>query len=377
MKTLESKKILGVASLTRHGARAPASADKDYRDFFGREWKMGIGNLTDKGKLQLFEKGRAHSMKYKEFLKNLSKEEMLFFSTNVERTIQSMFYKIKGMLHSPPNDSDNCLETIHTQSLDKKTPNDENIHEFSVNFDEAKYPDIHVLKEEFIFPHLPKFYKGDNLEEFNKVTYQHLLEEFHTKLEYANTQIYPKIKHLINPDVRIEDPISALIETFDALLCIKTNGEDLTQLGLDEGDVKFACELVTFYFTHIFIGSKEKIKVAVIPLLKYLIDYFIRLKEGKEKVKYIGISFHDNNLAFLLSFLNNIYPIYGKYNPSIQFASEMLFELFEVKEENKSSFIIEMSFDNEKYFEDDLDEFSKKVNNYIDDKQIYVNTLYS
>ena len=83
--------LLFVLEHYRHGARGPCSGlDSSYTDIFNQTWN-GYGELTHQGILQFFHIGLANKEKYKNLISTdePNPSEVLFYSTNINRTIMS------------------------------------------------------------------------------------------------------------------------------------------------------------------------------------------------------------------------------------------------------------------------------------------------
>jgi hypothetical protein len=354
---IKNRRLIGVASLTRHGARTPVRLDESNSDFFNTNWRLGSGVLTDKGKCQLFMHGQSQ-LKYKDLI-GPDFSEVMFLSTHFERTIQSMHFKLKGIY----NPTDDNYESALSSSLNKNFTPESLLCDYSINFNKELYPDIHILKEFWIFPYLPEFCSNIDQALFNKVDIkkEEIMKE---KIEYFFQNICPKLQKHVNNNMtcKPDKHIDILIKYFDTLVCHHTEELDLSKLQITDDDISLVEKMISFYFLNIFSGSSEKVRVAVLPLMTYLSNYFEELQIGNNKLKYIAISFHDTNLSFLLAFLRNIHPI-EELNPVITFASELTFEVYEVTSLSKvtTSHSIQILFNGKKYIDMNLDKFLSEV----------------
>jgi len=95
-----NSKILFVFEHFRHGARNPCNhIDKNGKDFLGKKWNF-VGELNNIGKKQHFLLGMRNREKYKNFLLDFyHPKEILAFSTNRNRTIESLIANLMGMFY--------------------------------------------------------------------------------------------------------------------------------------------------------------------------------------------------------------------------------------------------------------------------------------
>ena len=92
---LSQEKTIAISFITfRHGTRAPYVKNKV--DEFGVEWK-NVAELLPGGKKLLYLSGLAFREKYKDFIGGNPSQEINIISTNVNRTIESVYSFIQGL----------------------------------------------------------------------------------------------------------------------------------------------------------------------------------------------------------------------------------------------------------------------------------------
>ena len=93
------------AVIFRHGARTPYYYD-DYEknlDSLGHIWPMGVHELTDVGKSQLYSLGNKEIIEMIKKGQIITKNEILAYSTNKPRAIQSLESFLRGLLLTKEN----------------------------------------------------------------------------------------------------------------------------------------------------------------------------------------------------------------------------------------------------------------------------------
>ena len=113
-----STKLRFVFSMFRHGARAPYTLNKETNiDLFGNKWESE-SKLTSVGIRQHYLNGYKNKQKYFSQLnitnQNYNPNEIVFYSTDTERTIMSAYSQIFGMF--PPGTGPKLNENDDFQS---------------------------------------------------------------------------------------------------------------------------------------------------------------------------------------------------------------------------------------------------------------------
>jgi len=102
IQTEEKKEdeIKFVFQMHRHGARAPFTGVENGKDCYKEDW-ISNGELSEVGKRQHYLLGVRNRKRYMEDYKFLNKtydpQEILIYSTNVKRTIQSIYSQLQGL----------------------------------------------------------------------------------------------------------------------------------------------------------------------------------------------------------------------------------------------------------------------------------------
>ena len=95
-----SETLIFASLHSRHGARAPLDCDKNNNDFLGEHW-TNPGELTSTGQRMEYILGLRNRQRYIVNNKFLSEQfdphEILVYSTNVNRTIQSISSQLQGL----------------------------------------------------------------------------------------------------------------------------------------------------------------------------------------------------------------------------------------------------------------------------------------
>ena len=110
LKQILSDKLISVFSLDRHGVRSPASLYPNNTDFFGNLWESP-GILTGNGERMFYILGMYKRYKYMNEInfidEKCKQQEILFGSSNMERTIMSALSEIQGLCPSNKSNGKN------------------------------------------------------------------------------------------------------------------------------------------------------------------------------------------------------------------------------------------------------------------------------
>ena len=292
-----SKKLISIYSINRHGARGPMSINLDSKNFFGN-LILNKGKLTSYGERMLFILGLYKRNKYlnnnnNNFLnKKCDSNELYFVSTNLDRTIMSTLSQIFGF----------CYNSF----------NDKNINENLVNF---TYPPINIfenekMKHEISLLNKEKFSLPFNI---NLLPY-HISKENEGKfLITMSKKCRKEYEKILNKNLKENKKIKEMVIKFNHLY-----GEKLNQL---HNENKYYNFLEIFDITDQYISSIYDGKKTNEILLKYKIEPEYFLKISKE-VHYIFIIYYlfgdekeesfklETSLLLrdiILKFANNIY----------------------------------------------------------------------
>ena len=377
---LVKSEIVFVFEHFRHGARSSVFIDKYNIDIYDIKW-IGDGELTSVGMRMLYLIGVHIRDKYKNIInKNTSPNELLVYSTDLNRTILSAESQLLGMFPPekgeiideiqkkysyPPNeipqDVQNEIEKLGSISIPSK------IRAIPINFfHKEKKP--YLLTEEEECPRT-KYIKQQN---YKKKDVQEFIKNFSEKyadkwMEYFNIT-----------DKSIFDNYYFLLAVTDHFISSYIHKRKNLRFFEDEGiNLKeYYEECIKFKNISMFeIEITEEIGLmASSPIFKemiYYMDNIVNLiinnefEEKKNKTtKFIMYSGHDYIISAVQMYLHSIFKTPCFY-PS--FASNQFFELHKRDNIDKNNNIKENDFYLQYFYNGDLilnvsyPEFKKKI----------------
>ena len=393
LKSIKTK-ILFVFEHFRHGARNPCNhIDKNGRDYLGKKWDF-VGELTNVGKRQHFLLGLHNQEKYKNFLLNYyHPKEILVYSTNRNRTIESatanlmgMFFK-KGKKIKENQKKFSIPQNININNFANKVVND--LNDDSLPFDIAGVP-IHLFKEEehdFML-HEPKFchpiaamkYKLQNSNDMKK----HALDfknEFGEKLnkfleKNGNEENY-KNMNFFDSFINVYNFCDHFISDFT----FDSEDEQIKKLE------KFQIDLDRFYnrcqnlmkimqFDVVF-GREDVLLMSMSPPFRKIINWMEKrihlnqLNRSNEldynSPKFVVFSGHDTTVAGFQKLMNKLFDS-EIINP--EFAASVYFEL--VFFENNNSYFVNYINGDVVLSTIEFNEFKRKVEKILwSEKEVY------
>ena len=376
LHTITESKLLFVFEHIRHGARGPWK-DLDlttYKDIFEEVWK-GLGELTPSGLRMHYLLGVRNRNKYKSFISpNFNANEMLVYSTDVNRTIMSVYAHLQGMFPTGQVLSDEQLKHADIPGETSKEIEEEKqklgkmaikngIEVFPVHiFDTSKR--LFSLNENKVCPGA----KTLKEETFNLTTTQ---ETLHKLCQYVNDtfgEYLFKYFDIHDPDYyfsreniyRIGD--NFLVDFFD-----RREMEALKKTGVDmEALYKAAVNISMTDTYELELRTKnEKLSImGMSPTFRSLIEWMdkrIQLdKDGKTDEitpvapKMVIYSGHDTTLAQMSFFMEQVFGVKSFY---AGFAANQFFELS--KENDK--YFINYNYNDESDFSMEYSTFKSKI----------------
>ena len=374
---ISSSQILFVFEHIRHGARGPWK-DLDlttYTDTFGEYWQ-GLGELTPSGIRQHYLLGVRNRKKYNTFISEYyNPNEILVYSTNVNRTIMSVYSHLQGLFpkgrsltneqlkrFEMPGGMSDVVKAEH-QRLDLLAINngievfpvhifDSSQRLFSLN-ENAICPGAKTLKE--------KTYNLTETQQKLKALSQSFNDTFGEKLfKYFN---------ITDPNYFFERANIYLIgdnfltDYFDSreLKKLKETGIDMDKL------YEFAVNIsnTDTYELELRTKNQELSVMGMSPTFRALIDWMdqrIQLdKEGKASEikasapKMVIYSGHDTTLAQMSFFMEQVFGINTTY---AGFASNQFFDLMKADD---GKYSIMYSYNDASLFSMEYNTFKSKI----------------
>ena len=136
-------KLLFVWEHFRHGARGPYAGvnPKNFKDFIGEKWD-GVGEITSLGMRMHYLLGVSSKRKYSSFLsKTYNPKELFIKSTNVNRTLISVYSFLKGLYGNETSinmtekqiERSNILNSNYSSKIESKIEELENKYNLNKN----------------------------------------------------------------------------------------------------------------------------------------------------------------------------------------------------------------------------------------------------
>ena len=365
----------------RHGARGPIREDTIFNEKY-----IGMGELTNVGARMHYLLGNRNKFIYKKKKKFISAkfqpDEFLIFSTNTNRTIESVNNQLQGMFSEQTED----LTLIKSQGK-KSTPyylhNNDKIKQkiqllnnIATNYGTQVFP-VHVLNMGnnyiplFNINNCPKFvdFRNQNIKkitnDINKFMNDFLMN-YKSLFSNSDTKQKDKILEKIN---RICD--STVVGYTDRRQINKVQNINITKL---YSDCNYFFKIL---FTKIYVNDNEN-KISKITMshlmnvtLKFM-DKRIELDKKnkgdlilKNHPKFFIYSGHDTTISQLQDFLR---LIFGSSIIETPFASNLFLEVIN---KNNSEYFVKFIYNDNTIMEMEYNKFKKKVNeNVISNQEI-------
>ena len=365
----------------RHGARGPIREDTIFNEKY-----IGMGELTNVGARMHYLLGKRNKFIYiqkKKFISaKFQPDEFLIFSTNTNRTIESVNNQLQGMFSEQTED----LTLIKSQGK-KSTPyylnNNDKIKQkiqllnnIATNYGTQVFP-VHVLNMGnnyiplFNINNCPKFvdFRNQNIKkitnDINKFMNDFLMN-YKSLFSNSDTKQKDKIFEKIN---RICD--STVVGYTDRRQINKVQNINITKL---YSDCNYFFKIL---FTKIYVNDNEN-KISKITMshlmnvtLKFM-DKRIELDKKnkgdlilKNHPKFFIYSGHDTTISQLQDFLR---LIFGSSIIETPFASNLFLEVIN---KNNSEYFVKFIYNDNTIMEMEYNKFKKKVNeNVISNQEI-------
>ena len=384
-KTKKSEdKLLFVWEHFRHGARGPYIAVDPitYKDFIGEKWD-GVGELTPLGLRMHYLLGISTKKKYSNFLsKTYNPNELFILSTNVNRTINSVYSFLQGLYNNKTSinltktqiDRSNILNSNYSENITLKIDELENnnlqggINSIPVHiFDRTKLE--FGLYDVSGCPGIDKYKKkNQNRQEVINI-YEDLIR--HTNdtfgkyifkfMNISNEPNYLWNKNKTN-NYYLADTFFSNYYNGREMNYIKETGIDMESFYNNSLNVSY----IDTYYSEFGIPSTETVYIAVSPILRNILNYIdLRIKLDKDdksdeiistSPRFVIFSGHDTSLAPIDIFMQSEFDIEFKM---ATYASSQIFELW--KNGTTGGYSIHYLFNLEEKAVFDFEEFKKKV----------------
>ena len=384
----QKEELKFVFQMHRHGARAPFTGVKNEKDCFKESW-INDGEISEVGKRMHYLLGVRNRKRFIQnytFLKeNYDPQEILIYSTDVNRTIQSIYSQLQGLfpfgtgrnIPEKLNDiniirpkSSNYSETF--KEVEDKYFNNEN-KLYAMPYKMNIVP-IHLF---YIPDHQVQLHDHKNCpglkENYLKQLTGEKVKEFRKKLEKEFFDVLKDIENTTNNTFL--DDYWVIYKYMDTFKVDETDGKEMKILKEKLNNNQTKWEIYSnlskeFLFMDYYNINFYDVMISQISMtntmrviIKYM-DDIVNNKTDKSKVKYLIYSMHDTTFGAMEVF-NNL-----AFNTTIEyatFAENGFYELYKINNIFKVRLIIKDKIRSDMNYSD----FKKKVEEKLySDKQI-------
>ena len=394
------EKLLFVWQHFRHGARGSyKSFDyKNWKDILNVNWE-GAGELTPIGMRMHYLLGVATRKKYNNFLSpEYNPNEIYIISTDVNRTLISVYSNLQGIYHQSKNNDINEKQIkrafILNQNYSKKV-NDKikklknkiiegDVKVFPVNIYNIKDLKFQLYRSEVcpgITPLLKKLRNSEGMKELYNDIYRNTNELFGDNIyKFMNKSKINEPNYLYN-----FNKINVICDSF---ICDYFDGREMKNIkntNIDMDKFYNHClniSLITSYYNYYGYPVEKTAELGVSPTFREIFDYMEKRisldKNGTpDKIisnspKFVIVSSHDVSLAGIDLFLESKFGIKFK---KAEFTSSQTFELW--KNQKNGEYIIKylINFRIAKTF--DFYDFKNKVSSELYSQEEIKNICFS
>lgn len=360
------EEIKFVFEMFRHGARAPFRGIVDGKDVYGYPWP-GESELSAVGRRMHFLLGTKIRKKYIEEHKFLSPNfkngEILVMSTDVNRTLESVYSHLQGVY--PPGTGP-VLDPTQIKNSHIKNPTYQKLIE-----EEEKLLGNNSLPNQMQLIPVHAFYLKDHTFQLHdrnncpglKENYTRQLErkeirDFIEKLKEKYGKVLKEIAK--NESADFLDDYWETYSYMDAFIANRVNGEKFTMLtekGVDLNNFeKYAREFLMLDYNGTNFPTHDVAIISMSHTIRSILNYMYAIKRGSsfnKNPKMVIYSAHDTTIAAFEVFNNKVFGSEIKY---ADFAESVFYELIKEGEEFKV-----------RYYINDVEIFTKKLEDFSND----------
>ena len=328
-------KLLFVWEHFRHGARAPYIAINPITnlDFIGEKWD-GVGEITPLGMRMLYLLGISYKKKYGNFLsKKYNPNELYIISTNVNRTIISVYSFLKGFYNNSTSEKltekqikrSNILNSNYSKKINLKIEELENnslqdgVSEIPVHiFDRSKLEfGLYDLSN---CPGIDKYKKQNQNREETINIYEEIIRHTNDtfgKYIYDFMNVVNDTRYLWNKTNNYYLADTFFSDNFDGreMEYIRKTNIDMEAFALNSLNVTY----IDTYYSEFGIPSTDTVYISVSPMFSNMLNYInLRIELDKnnkpdeinsKSPKFVIISGHDTSLAPIDIFMQSEFGI--------------------------------------------------------------------
>jgi hypothetical protein len=362
--------IYFVVSHFRHGARTPnkfKNASED-RDYINVTWDEGVGELTKLGVIQHFIIGVKNRKRYDNFLsKEFNPNEILSYSTNLNRTKSSGYAQLLGLYFEQYNLNSSDAKNITPIDIDVDT-NISNLISYPVPyfiFEEIKRGNVIKYEKTFDYDRDMNCPKVIPIRNKNKKLDKHYIEFFNS---FDNMQEF--LEKYFNYNFTESDKFEQLHRFCDAFISQVTHNKTHELLIKYRNITKTYLKCIEYEKLKLFnieqggqanfTGemSMGSVMLKILNFMEMRMALNNRTEIIKNKPKFVMYSSHDTTLASMGRFILSAFNITIPYP---YYASSQVFEL----RKYNNDFNVEMYFDDKLAMNISYNDFKNKIVNLV------------
>ena len=317
-------KLLFVNEQFRHGARSSVMDihPPNFTDYFNIKWEK-TGELTNNGIRMIYILGVKDRIKYKNFISNeYNLNEIKFYSSNLNRTIQSAYAHIQGLFFNSSTEKlKNKIQIENAFPPNKKTK------EIIYETEKLKF---NSLPEKITIAPVHLFDKKDHiflLHELDEISDCNVIKEKRKKILNSSEKIKKKsIEFLLKYNESLnkmyyENGMNKskkfdfyFIDVFcDHYISDRYDNKNLNFLekfGFNLNELEISCkDVLSFVLENYVFGEDEILFMSQTPIFKQILknmEKIIYLDNNNNQInvpKYVVYSTHDSSLAGIELFM--------------------------------------------------------------------------
>jgi hypothetical protein len=376
-------KLLFVNEQFRHGARSSVMDihPPNFTDYFNIKWEK-TGELTNNGIRMIYILGVKDRIKYKNFISNeYNLNEIQFYSSNLNRTIQSAYAHIQGLFFNSSTEKlKNKIQIENAFPPNKKTK------EIIYETEKLKF---NSLPEKITIAPVHLFDKKDHiflLHELDEISDCNVIKEKRKKILNSSEKIKKKsIEFLLKYNESLnkmyyENGMNKskkfdfyFIDVFcDHYISDRYDNKNLNFLekfGFNLNELEFSCkDVLSFVLENYVFGEDEILFMSQTPIFKQILknmEKIIYLDNNNNQInvpKYVVYSTHDSSLAGIELFMRKIF---GTEYINPDFGCNLYFELHKKDNNNENIYYVNYIVNDNNLLTVDFKEFKSKIENVL------------
>lgn len=371
----QEKKLASVFITFRHGTRAPYTTNG--KDCFGTQWE-NIAELLPGGKKILYLSGLAFREKYKDIITDNISREVNIKSTNVNRTIESVYSFVQGFTEGAKNTlNENQLKNAYPPGYENLSENVKNKikllndnplpYEMTIipivvlqSFNEYN-PASNVNCEDYILNVYPEKVNTDKSIKIAKNLYLKHEDTFKNKLKIdfeENYSFFKRVSKVV--DAFLSNHFNG-IDLSNYFENIEETVQDMLIFNRDHVLILTGGENDNFIMSKVYSTSYFRELLEKFKSRKYLLEAVEKPGYNADNPKFQIFSGHDITVAAQLNFLSKTFGLNLDFVKNTIFGSHLVFELKYLKNKDTLQFSVEAYYNSVLILDREYNEFVEKI----------------